>query len=113
MFILSLTIYNNMNSWYHRNKEAVRNKRADRIARNRAYLDVVKNTNKCCSMCGYSEDIRALKFVPSDFNIRNKYDIVTMVNNAMSIESIDKALDICTLVCMNCYTIFFSSSYGN
>lgn len=99
-----------MDSWYQAHKKAVSNKRKDRITRNRAYLSLIKKTNHGCVTCGFNDCFNALVFV---YKYGEGIPINQMVNNAMSIESIDKALDKCRLMCFNCVTFFACDSQCN
>ena len=92
-----------MSSWYHKHKEAVSFRRKQRVERNRVYLDTVKQKSGGCSVCGI-KILKVLKFVHVD-DVTKEYEVNDMVNNAMSIESIDKEIDKCTLMCLNCLAL--------
>ena len=100
-----------MDQWYQNNKEAVSGKRRQRIDRNRNYLIAVKKSNSGCIECGWNGHPETLvfRYITND----NLPSINQMVNNAMSIESIDNALDKCELLCLNCFTSSFYNAWNN
>lgn len=91
---------------YQDNKELYAANVRKRRKRNREFCRRVRQSKKC-QQCGY-DDWRALCF--HHVNGDEKSDEVNfLVGRGYSIERIQKEMDKCIVLCMNCHTILHST----